>query len=100
LLLLPSNVVLPMNSTIGYESLIGSIRTVSAPLELTLEQATLAPGAAFPGMDAVNVDREVVPLDPGRVMDTRIGSNGSLQNAGDEPLEAYVLTVTSGAPVQ
>jgi mannose-6-phosphate isomerase-like protein (cupin superfamily) len=99
LLLVPSNVDWPMNSTIGYASLIGSIRTVSAPLALTLEQATLDPGAAFPGLDAANVDREVVPLDPGQVMDTRIGSNGSLRNAGDEPLEAYVLTVTSGAPV-
>jgi mannose-6-phosphate isomerase-like protein (cupin superfamily) len=99
LLLVPSNVDLPINSTIGYESLIGSIRTVSAPLALTLEQATLAPGAAFPGLDAANVDREVVPLDPVRVMDARIGSNGSLRNAGDEPLEAYVLTVTSGTPV-
>jgi len=99
LLLVPSNVDWPINRTIGYASLIGSVRTVSAPLALTLERATLAPGAAFPGLDAANVDREVVSLDPGRVMDTRIGSNGSLQNAGNEPLEAYVLTVTSGAPV-
>jgi hypothetical protein len=65
-----------------YESLIGSIRTVSAPLSLTLEQATVAPGAAFPGADAANVDRAIVPLDPGQVMDTRIGSNGPLRYAG------------------
>ena len=99
LLLLPSNVDLPMNSTIGYESLVGSIRILSAPLALTLQQATVAPGASLPGVDAPNVERAVVPTDPSRVMDARIGSNGSLHNGGDEPLTAYVLTVTSGAQV-
>jgi hypothetical protein len=99
LLLLPSNVDLPMNSTIGYESLVGSIRILSAPLALTLQQATVAPGASLPGVDAPNVERAVVPTDPSRVMDARIGSNGSLHNGGDEPLTAYVLTVTSGALV-
>jgi hypothetical protein len=99
LLLLPSDVDLPLNTEIGYVSPVGSIRNLSAPLTLALEQATVAPGASLPGVNAPNVERAVVPLDPIRVMDARIGSNGSLHNAGDEPLEAYVLTVTSDAPL-
>jgi len=50
-------------------------------------------------MNAANVERAVVPIEPGRVMDARIGSNGSLHNAGVEPLQAYVLTITSDAPL-
>jgi hypothetical protein len=97
LLLLPSNVDMPLNTEIGFVSPVGSIRNLSAPLTLALERATVDPGASLPGVNAPNVERAVVPLDPDRVMDARIGSNGSLYNAGEEPLEAYVLTVTSDA---
>lgn len=99
LLLIPSNAALPLNDEIGYVSPVRSIRNLSAPLTLALEQATVDPGASLPGVNAPNVDRAVVPIDPDRVMDARIGSNGSLHNAGDDPLEAYVLTISSNAPL-
>jgi len=99
LLFMPTAVAPPVNSGIAFETLVGGILPVSAPVALTLEQATLASGASLPGVDSPTVERFMVPVDPDRVMDARIGSGGSLHNAGDEPLEAYVLTFTSDAPV-
>jgi hypothetical protein len=99
LVLIPSGVKFPQSTGIRIVSPVGSIRNLSAPLTLALEQVTLDPGASLPGVSALNVERVVVPIDPDRVMDARIGSNGSLRNGGGEPLEAYVLSVTSGAPL-
>jgi hypothetical protein len=89
----------PINAGIAFETLAGSILPVSAPVALTLEQATLDPGASLPGVDSTTTESFKVPTDSDRVMDARIGSSGSLHNAGDEPLETYVLTVTSDAPL-
>jgi mannose-6-phosphate isomerase-like protein (cupin superfamily) len=97
LLIVPSEAKYPTGTDIGIVSPVGSIRNLRAPLTLALEEVTVAPGASLPGVNAPDVERAVVPVDPDRVMDARIGSNGSLHNAGDEPLQAYVLTVTSGA---
>ena len=96
LLLVPTTVDLPESDKVAYERLGGSMWTVSPPLSLTLEEATLAPNAALPGVDAPNAERVVALVDRERMEDARVGANGALRNAGDEPLAAYVLTVTSG----
>jgi hypothetical protein len=98
--LLPTNVWPSRNTGIEWEAYGqgSSAWNASAPLVLALKQVTLAPGADLPGANAPNVKQIVAPVDPDRVMDARTTSKGALRNAGDEPLTAYVLTVTSGAP--
>ena len=91
----PSYLVPPDSNAVPHETLGGSARDLKAPLAVSVQQATLAPGATLPGADAPTVEQFAAPVDPERIMDARIGSHGALTNAGDEPLEAYVLTVTS-----
>jgi hypothetical protein len=93
----PSYIVPPDSNAIPHEMLGGSARNLKAPLVVSVQQATIDPGATLPGADDPAIQQFPAPVDPDRIMDARIGSHGALTNAGEEPLEAYVLTVTSGA---
>jgi hypothetical protein len=98
-LLEPDNLMPPSaDATVSFETLAGNARNLTAPLTLSLRLVTLAPEASLPGADDPRIEQIAIPVDPDRVMDARTTSNGSLRNAGDEPLAAYVLTVTSSAP--
>jgi hypothetical protein len=97
LLLMPSNLMPPGGTAIEHKTSTGNNQHVSAPLRLILERVTLAPDAALPGADDAEIESIIDLVDPDRVMDARVGSTGSLRNAGDEPLEAYVLTMSSDA---
>ena len=96
-LLEPANVFPAGDPTVSLETLGGNVRNLTAPLILSLRRFTLAPQTSLPGADAPDVEQIAIPVDPDRVMDARSSSDGALRNAGDEPLEAYVLTVTSRA---
>jgi hypothetical protein len=95
----PSDDLPPGSNAIPHQVLGGGARNLIAPLSVTLRQVTIDAGSTLPGADDPAAAQFVTPVDPDRIMDARTGSNGSLRNAGDEPLGAYVLTVTSGAPV-
>lgn len=99
-LIQPSAAQMPLDNTIllGLEVLgNANVHDLAAPLTLTLELVTLGPDALFAAANAADAKRVFAALDPDRVTDLRIGSNGTARNAGDEPLEVYVVTVVSPA---
>jgi hypothetical protein len=75
----------------------GAVLDLTGPLSIVLSQGTLAPDETLPGQASGETHQVVSTLDPQRAFDMRTGTNGAVRNAGDEPLEVYVLTVTSGA---
>ena len=54
---------------------------------------TLGPGASLPAPQSDTISEYVV-VDGNQMTDLRRDSAGALHNAGDEPLEVYVLTVS------
>jgi hypothetical protein len=75
----------------------GQSVALTGPLSIVLSQGTLDPDATLPGEASAETHQVVSTRDPQRAFDMRTGTNGAVRNAGAEPLELYVLTVTSGA---
>jgi DNA-binding beta-propeller fold protein YncE/mannose-6-phosphate isomerase-like protein (cupin superfamily) len=93
-LIQPSAAQMSLDTAISLEFLgNANVHDLTAPLTLTLQLVNLGSGASFAAADAPDAKRVLAALDPDRVTDMRIGSDGSVRNAGDEPLEVYVLTV-------
>jgi hypothetical protein len=76
----------------------GQIRDLTPPMSVLLRRVTLAPNQTIPAPPSPDADQSATPLDPMRISELRVGSDDSLRNAGDEPLDTYVLTVQSAAP--
>ncbi|MFN8590247.1 MAG: hypothetical protein U0031_02215 [Thermomicrobiales bacterium] len=97
LLLLPITADGPHTNAILQDEGNGRALDVRPPLRLTLDIAHLAPDASLPGVSSGNSERVVNPVDHDRVMDARVSGNGAVMNAGDSPLDAYILTLTSAS---
>jgi hypothetical protein len=69
---------------------------LAAPVSIILRQGRLMPDAALPASTAQAVYQVVAPLEAAEMSDLRSGSGGAVRNAGKEPVELYVLTVTAG----
>jgi hypothetical protein len=75
----------------------GTILELTGPLAIVLSQGTLDPDETLPGVTSGETQQVVATRDPQRISDMRTGSNGAVRNAADDPLEVFVLTLTSGA---
>ena len=67
------------------------------PVSFLLRQVTLDAGEALPPSASRDAGQSVAAVDAERVADVTGGANGAATNEGDEPLEAYVLTVFNDA---
>lgn len=70
---------------------------ITSPVRLELRETLLDAGGKLPEPDSEAVAQAAALLDPERRIDFRSYADGSVVNAGDEPLGVYVLTVTSNA---
>lgn len=70
---------------------------IASPVRLELRETMLAAGEKLPEPDSEAVAQAAALLDPERRIDFRSYADGSVVNAGDEPLGLYVLSVTSKA---
>ena len=84
-----------IDSAVSFETLGGVARDLTAPLDLVASRVTLAPDASLSGPESPDVVQIVAGADTERAMDLRTGRDGSARNAGDEPLDVYVLSLTS-----
>lgn len=75
----------------------GSIQDLSPPVSIVLRQATLEPDATFSAPESGDTHQVMAPLDPKRMGDLRSGSDWAVRNAGDQPVEIYILTVAESA---
>jgi hypothetical protein len=77
--------------TLEAETLGGGAEELITPIQLSLSRVTLAPDASLAATEVPNVERVVVGANPDRSMDLRTGRDGFARNAGDEPLDVYVV---------
>jgi sugar lactone lactonase YvrE len=67
------------------------------PVSIVLRQVTLPVSQSLSALDSDDASQAAAVVDPNREPDLLPMADGSLRNGGDEPLEIYALTVTSGA---
>ena len=71
-----------------------STHTVTSPVAIVLRQASLGPDVTFPAPASSETRQVVVLRDPTRLGELRTSTGGALRNAGEQPLDLYILTVT------
>jgi hypothetical protein len=69
---------------------------LAAPVAIALRQGTLPPEATLPAPSSDDTRQIVATLDAAAMGDLRSGMGGSVRNAGEKPVELYVLSVTTG----
>jgi hypothetical protein len=82
--------------TVQFASNGGMLTELTAPLSITLRRGNLGPEATLPA-PASEATRQVVgPLEAADMGALRSGTDGAVRNAGEEPVDLYVLTVATG----
>jgi hypothetical protein len=69
---------------------------LAPPVAISLRQGSLAPEATLPAPISDDTRQVVATLEAAAMGDLRSGMGGSVRNAGEEPVELYVLSVTTG----
>jgi hypothetical protein len=73
----------------------GMLAELTAPLSITLRQGNLEPEATLPAPASDAMRQVVAPLKAADMGALRSGTDGAVRNAGEEPVDLYVLTVTT-----
>jgi hypothetical protein len=81
--------------TVQFASNGGMVADLVAPVSVALRQGSLAPEAilAAPASDATR--QVVAPREAAAMGELRSGTDGAVRNAGEAPVDLYVLTVTT-----
>jgi hypothetical protein len=74
----------------------GMAVVLAAPVSIALRQGGLAPEATVPAPASGAMRQVVAPLEVADMGNLRSGTDGAVRNAGEQPVDLYVLTVTTG----
>ncbi len=72
-----------------------STHALTAPVAIVLRKASLPPDVTFPAPASTETHQVAALLDSTRLGELRTGTGGAIRNAGEQPLDLYVLTVAT-----
>jgi hypothetical protein len=76
----------------------GMITLLATPISINLRQGSLEPYATIPAPASDGTHQIMAPLEARRMGDLRSGTGGTVRNAGKQPVDLYLLTVTAASP--
>ena len=82
--------------TVQFASNGGMVVDLAAPVSIVLRQGSLAPEETLPAPASDATRQVVAPPEAAAMGDLRSGTGGTVRNAGQQPVDLYVLTVTTG----